>query len=259
MRAQIAINRSGVTQAGNGKTIPEGGALVRRTNGEFLISLHRKVSETALIQLMRTLRALDANFEMSLEASGHMTRQLTRQEVCLRLALRGLSIIERASEPLFMSNLELFDETRPQPTLRSPNMMRLAGLKLAGKDVPTALLEASTAKISNLVSVGQNRSMRLYFLACPEEPDWPNGLPATGLPFDESMDTPSGRWLTVLYEAAFAIQIPLFHHGFLRIEGGTLRPFQRFILPITPHHDRPSNYRILSTAEITDSPDLIII
>ena len=113
MRAQIAITRSGVTQASNGKTVPDGGAMVRRTNGEFLISLHRKVSETALIQLMRTLRALDADFKMNLEAAGHLTRHLTRQDVCLRLALRGLSIIERASEPLFMSNLELFDEARP--------------------------------------------------------------------------------------------------------------------------------------------------
>lgn len=259
MRAQIAITRTGVTQASNGKTVPEGGALVRRTNGEFLISLHRKVSETALIQLLRTLRALDADFEMNLEAAGHLTRHLTRQDVCLRLALRGLSIVERASEPLFMSNLELFDESRPPPTLRSPNMMRLAGIRLAGKDVPTALLEASTANIANLVSVGQNRSMRLYFLALPKEPDWPAGLAEAGVPFDDIMDTPAGRWLSVLYEAAFAIQQPLYHHGFLWIEGGTLRPFQRFVYPITSHHDRPSNYRVLSSAEITDSPDLIII
>jgi hypothetical protein len=63
----------------------------------------------------------------------------------------------------------------------------------------------------------------------------------------------------VIYEAAFAIQQPLYHHGFLRVEGGTLRPFQRFVYPITPHHDRPSNYRVLTTAKISDSPNLIII
>ena len=259
MRAQIAITRTGVTQASNGKAIPEGGALARRTNGEFLISLHRKVSETALIQMMRTLRALDPDFRMNLEVAGHLTRHLTRQEICLRLALRGLSIVERANEPLFMSNLELFDAARPPPSLRSRNMMRLATLDLADKDAPTALLEASSADIVNLVSVGQNRSMRLYFLARPDDADWPPGVPATGAPIDEAMDTPAGRWLAVLYEAAFAIQKPLFHHGFLRVDGGALRPFQRFVYPITPRNDRPSNYRILSTAEITDSPDLTII
>jgi len=259
MRAQIAITRSGVTQASDGKAVPEGGVLVRRTNGEFLISLHRKVSETALIQLMRTLRALDADFEMSLEASGHVTRRLSRQEACLRLALRGLNIVERANEPLFMSNLDLFDSRRPPAALRSENMTRLANLQLDGKDAPTALLEVSAAEISNLVLIGQNRSMRLYFLALPEEPDWPTGLPGTGVPLDDSMDTPAGRWLSILYEAAFSIQQPLFHHGFVRVEGGTLRPFQRFVYPITPRHDPPANYRVLSTAEILDSPDLIIV
>ena len=58
MRAQIAITRNGITQASSGKSPPEGGALARRTNGDFLISLHRHVSETGIVQTMRSLRAL---------------------------------------------------------------------------------------------------------------------------------------------------------------------------------------------------------
>jgi hypothetical protein len=38
-----------------------------------------------------------------------------------------------------------------------------------------------------------------------------------------------------------------------------MRPFQRFIYPITPAGERPSNYRVLTTAELLESPDLIII
>ena len=57
MRAQIAITRNGITQASSDKSPPEGGVLARRTNGDFLISLHRHVSETALVQMMRSLRA----------------------------------------------------------------------------------------------------------------------------------------------------------------------------------------------------------
>ena len=49
MRAQIAITRNGITQASSDKSPPEGGVLARRTNGDFLISLHRHVSETALV------------------------------------------------------------------------------------------------------------------------------------------------------------------------------------------------------------------
>ena len=55
------------------KSPPEGGVLARRTNGDFLISLHRHVSETALVQMMRSLRALDPGFEMSLEMAGNIT------------------------------------------------------------------------------------------------------------------------------------------------------------------------------------------
>ena len=109
MRAQIAITRNGITKASSDKAPPEGGVLARRTNGDFLISLHRHVSETALVQMMRSLRALDPAFEMSLEMAGNVTRHLSRQDACLRLALRALGILERVNEPLFMSNLELYD------------------------------------------------------------------------------------------------------------------------------------------------------
>ena len=259
MRAQIAITRNGITQASADKAPPEGGVLARRTNGDFLISLHRHVSETALIQMMRSLRALDPSFEMSLEMAGNITRHLSRQDACLRLALRALGILKWVNEPLFMSNLEIYDRKRPPAGMRSQNLLRLAELDFTGKDAPTALLEVSAAAIENLVSVGQNRSMRLYFLALPGETDWPAGVPATGAPLDDEFDTPCGRWLSIIYEAAFAIQAPLYHHGFVRIDGGALRPFQRFIYPITPQNERPSNFRVLSTAEISESPDLTII
>ena len=243
MRAQIAITRNGITKASSDKAPPEGGVLARRTNGDFLISLHRHVSETALVQMMRSLRALDPAFEMSLEMAGNVTRHLSRQDACLRLALRALGILERVNEPLFMSNLELYDRKRPPVGMRSQNLLRLAELDLVGKDAPTALLEVSAAAIENLVSVGQNRSMRLYFLALPEEMDWPAEVPATGIPLDEGFDTPGGRWLSVIYEAAFAIQAPLYHHGFVRIDGGTLRPFLRFVYPITPQNERPRQFQ----------------
>ena len=98
----------------------------------------------------------------------------------------------------------------------------------------------------------------LYFLALPEETDWPAEVPATGIPLDEGFDTPGGRWLSVIYEAAFAIQAPL-SSRLCQDRRGTLRPFQRFVYPITPQNERPSNFRVLSTAEIGESPDLTII
>ena len=77
MCAQIAITRNGITQASSDKSPPEGGVLARRTNGDFLISLHRHVSKTALVQMMRSLRALDPGFEMSLEMAGNHPSPVT--------------------------------------------------------------------------------------------------------------------------------------------------------------------------------------
>lgn len=165
MRAKIAITRTGVTQASSNHEPPDKGVLARRTNGNFRVTLHRKVSETALVQLLRSLRALAPDFEMSLETGGRPTEQLTRQQACHHIALRALGTLERANEAAFMSNLELFDAMLPQMSLQSKNLLHLAKLDLANKDAPTALMQASTANIKNLVSVGQNRSMRLYFLA----------------------------------------------------------------------------------------------
>ena len=76
-----------------------------------------------------------------------------------------------------MSNLELFDSMLPPTSLQSDNLLRLAKLDLANKDAPTALMQASAANIKNLVSIGQNRSMRLYFLAHPTDYVWPSSLP----------------------------------------------------------------------------------
>ena len=169
MRAQIAITRTGVTQASSNHEPPDGGVLARRTNGDFRVTLHRKVSETALVQLLRSLRALAPDFQMSLEMGDRPVEQLTRQQACHHIALRALGTLERTNETAFMSNLELFDSMLPPTSLQSDNLLRLAKLDLANKDAPTALMQASAANIKNLVSVGQNRSMRLYFLAHPTD------------------------------------------------------------------------------------------
>ena len=123
MRAQIAITPNGITQTSSDKSPPEGGVLAQRTNGDFLISLHRHVSETALVQMMRSLRALDPGFEMSLEMAGNITRHFLLQDTCLWLALRALGILERVNEPLFMSNLEIYDRTRPPTGMLSQNLL----------------------------------------------------------------------------------------------------------------------------------------
>ncbi|NBR02916.1 MAG: hypothetical protein EBT94_07295 [Alphaproteobacteria bacterium] len=259
MRSQIAITRGGITKASTGKVPPEGGVLARRVNGSFTVSLHRKVSEKALVQLLRSLRALDPEFRMTLETTDRRHEDMTRRQACHRIALQAIGIIERANEALFMSNIELFSDLRAPSMLQSENLLKLASLELADHDAPSALMQASAADIDNLVSVGQNRSMRLYYLAIPPEHVWPSPGPTPGTPLEDIAGSPPWRWLSIIYETALAVQAPLFQHGFLRLHGGTMRPFQRFIYPITPAGERPSNYRVLTTAELLESPDLVII
>ena len=126
MRAQIAITRNRIIQASSDKSPREGGVLARRTNKDFLISLHRHVSETALVQMKRWLRALDPGFKMSLEMAGNITHHVLRQDTCLRLALRALGILERVNEPLFMINLEIYDRKQQPTGIRSQNLLKLA-------------------------------------------------------------------------------------------------------------------------------------
>ena len=129
MRAQIAITRNGITRASTGTTPPDGGALARRVNGDFQVSLHRRISEAALINLMRALRAIEPGLPMNLHVDGNVNQRLSRSELCLQLALRALGNIERNHEALFMSNLEL---VRPETikSLNSDNLLRLAKLDL---------------------------------------------------------------------------------------------------------------------------------
>ena len=233
VRAQIAITRNGITKASSDKAPPEGGVLARgKQRFPDLPSEH--VSETALVQMMRSLRARP-RIEMSLEMAGDVTRHLSRQDACLRLALRALGILERVNEPLFMSNLELYDRKRPPVGVRSQNLLRPAELDLVDEMLRRRFSKSAPPRSNRL---GRAESMRLYFLACPR-----NGLAggsACRHPLDEGFNTPGRRWLFVIYERPLRSGprcIITALSGSTRAPWG---PFQRFVYPITPQNERPA-------------------
>ena len=63
---------------------------------------------------------------MNLEMVRNITRHLSCQDACLRLALRALGILERVNEPLFMINLEIYDRKQQPTGIRSQNLLKLA-------------------------------------------------------------------------------------------------------------------------------------
>jgi hypothetical protein len=66
------------------------------------------------------------------------------------------------------------------------------------------------AKIENLVSVGQNRSSKLYFMMIPEVIGWPAESPLLERPMEDVLSEPIFKWLSTGYEAALAIRAPLY-------------------------------------------------
>ena len=256
MRAQIIINKFGIIQEGEGKKPPQGGVLARRTNRDLVVHLHNAVTVPALLCLIQALRAVDVQMTLV----GSTALPMTRAQICLTLARRALSIVEGKHEDLFMSDLEIFNKEISTIDILPKNLTKLVELNFSQMDAPSALMKASTAKVGNLVSVGQTRSMRLYFLALPENLSWPPDVPDISKPIDEVLSEPISTWLSIAYEAALSIQSPIYQHGILKINPELRLPFQRVLNPITPLTNRPAHFRILTTASVIgDHADDVII
>jgi hypothetical protein len=173
MRAKIVIDKYGTTRAGDTTEPPPSGVTAKRSNHDFAVKLDADVSYPALISMLRTLRAVDGQMTLADDPASPMRRE----EVCLKLTHRAFAIIERSHEDLFMSDLEIFTPNIPAIELLPANLIRLAELDFTNLDAPTALMRASMAKIENLISVGQNRSSKLYFMMIPEVIGWPDESP----------------------------------------------------------------------------------
>jgi hypothetical protein len=251
MRAKIVIDKFGTTRTGDTNEPPPGGVTARRSNRDFVVKLDADASYPALISLIRTLRAVDGDMTLADDTASPMSRE----ELCLKLAHRAFAIIERQHEDLFMSDLEIFTPNISAIDLLPANLTRLAELNFNNLDAPTALMRASTAKIENLVSVGQNRSSKLCFMTIPEAIDWPADRPALEQPMEEVLSEPIFKWLSTAYEAALAIRAPLYQHGILKINAERRMPFQRVFNPIAPPGDRPTHFRVLTTAAVSGDTD----
>ena len=65
MRAKIVIDKFGTTRAGDTTEPPPGGVTAKRSNRDFAVKLDADVSYPALIGLIRTLRAVDAQMTLA--------------------------------------------------------------------------------------------------------------------------------------------------------------------------------------------------
>ncbi|WP_438995959.1 hypothetical protein [Candidatus Puniceispirillum sp.] len=258
MRSEILINKKGIVQSSESDATPEGGVCVTRTNQEFSIFFDDKPEVPALMSLIRTLRS--ASGLMNLSGANVNKSNQTPQDVFITIAQMAIKALEAEPDINFKSHLELFSYANLDKYDLPEALMPLARLNLLGKDVPSALMQVVNANIENLVSVGQTMSMRLCFLSTPPQFSWPDATIEKGDALDECLPKDSEYWLSILYETAFALKLPLYHHGHITMPdtqtgttpGNTQYPFHRLIYPLAPASDRPHNYRVLSVACITD-------
>lgn len=265
MRSEIQINKLGTVQSTSGDTPPDGGVCVIRANQEYSILFDDKPELPALISLIRTLRSTSG--AMTLSGSNISESRQTPRDAFITIARMALHTLESDPNVAFKSQLDLFSYANLDKYDLPEDIMPLARLNLLGKDVPSALMQVVNANIENLVSIGQTMSMRLCFLSLPARFMWPHANLQKGDTLDESLPKDAELWLNILYETAFALKLPLYHHGTIKIPDITSEtiaektqlPFHRLIFPLAPASDRPHNYRVLSVACIIDHDNQPII
>ena len=98
----------------------------------------------------------------------------TRSKLCVLLSQMALDQRELEIAPQFTSKIEILSGALLDIDVLPENLFRLGQLSLGTLDVPTALQRISEVGIENLVSVGQTMSMKLSFIARPDNLIWPS-------------------------------------------------------------------------------------
>jgi len=258
MRANIAINDRGAVLTANGTTPPPGGMLATRLNQNFAITLDRAPTVNALLTLIRTLRAIDTNMELTgagiFDGTNH-----TSQTICLPLAQMALRQLEEQNPTAFRSDIEFITPNLLTFDTLPGDLVRLARVRPVVGDVPASLIKIYGAQIKNMALLGQSLSMKLCYIAVPKGLSWPNPPPLITQPFDICLDPPANLWLEIVYELALATHRHVHHFGTLALPTGKFHQFHRLVYPIKSENHQANNHRICSTAILTDLPDAVII
>ena len=125
--------------------------------------------------------------------------------------------------------------------------------------MPTTLQRISEVGIENLLSVGQTMSMKLCFIARPNNLIWPSQTPKLGETFEKCLPRAEAEWLATVCEAALVIRQSLYHQGLISIDSKGRQPFQRLIYPLAPAHERSINHRVLSVTTLNNHPNYQMI
>ena len=83
MRAKIVIDLSGTTRAGDTTEAPTGDLTAKRSNRDFAVKLDADVSYPVLINLIRTLRAVDGQVTLANNPASKITREAAEEKMII--------------------------------------------------------------------------------------------------------------------------------------------------------------------------------
>ena len=121
------------------------------------------------------------------------------------------------------------------------------------------LQRASNLEIPNLAVVAQNQLSRFFFIALPQNCDWPVVNPRPYHAIDDECDELTSRWLAFLYETTLAVKEPVYQEGTITLHQSKIIPFKRLIIPVAPFAERPANHRLISATISPADPTITLI
>lgn len=256
MQTQLVISESGVSHSSTSDAPPSGGILVSRNRKRYAITLTPNTSGAAFVSLLATVRATKG--PMDLIVGADKFNFASCRDFSVEITKRALLAIESVEGSPFSSHLEIANPSLLSAEGTPAPLLTLCNFSYIGMDTPSALLALNQLGIDDLCLVGMNRAMRYCVLKMPTKVAWPPITPRANWSIEDVVDDVTALWFTALFEAALAIQKPLYHHGTIHLDRSHHIIFQRILFPIAPSGVRPINFRIASVAN-TQNPDVVIM
>lgn len=124
--------------------------------------------------------------EMELHrAGGNNHGHYTKSRICILLPQMAHDQRELEIAPQFSGKIETLSDALLDIGVSPEDLIRLGQLTLGALDVPSTLRRITKFDIKSQVSDGQTMSMKLSFIACPNNLIWPSQTPELGETFGE--------------------------------------------------------------------------
>ena len=261
--AKFSINRKGIISSRTGRTAGSSRIEVERHGQILHIGIVGQITPLMLVALIQHIRVVDATISLAKDIPLSSTKlRMSTAEACLAFGGYALHLYERQYRGLFSSQFVSWSQMDKGPIEISQLVSDLATIQLNFKDTPSTLAHLNESQMQPMSFIYPNSNFDLVIGKWPETAVWPKQASVISAPIEDTIPAPFGFWLRIVYETAFAIRVPLLHHGQMMLADETLNPhmraFQRLLFPISPASEKPANFRLISVAVCLDDQSVIV-